>query len=401
MLNKRFTYTLYYLFVLCCANIATAQNEINISKYSNEFLSIGIGARERAMGGATAASTNNIYASYWNPAGLVRYRGNFQLGIMHEDRYTGIAKNDFFGFVKPFGNNRNAFAISAIRLGIDNIPNTFNLVNFDGSLNYDNVAPFSANDYAFNLSFARKSHNQKFSFGFNTKTIYRNVGSFAKAWGFGLDIGFQYQTKHFLTGLMLRDISTTFNAWTFKFTEEQKRILGITGNTIPLRSTELTLPKATLGMAYRAEGKTFQFLMEANVDFTKDGQRNTGYLANKYVNIEPKAGVEIGIKNVLKLRAGINNIQEKTNDFTLKKEIAFQPSVGAGLKIKAFTVEYALTDMGDKEFLPYSNVFALSIDFNGKKSTKLPDKIDKPEKPKSKKENKVQELPEIILEQID
>jgi hypothetical protein len=41
------------------------------AKYSNEFLSLGIGARGLAMSGALAASTNDGYSSYWNPAGLV------------------------------------------------------------------------------------------------------------------------------------------------------------------------------------------------------------------------------------------------------------------------------------------------------------------------------------------
>ena len=39
-------------------------------KYSNEFLSIGVGARAHGMSGAQTALTDDITAAYWNPAGL-------------------------------------------------------------------------------------------------------------------------------------------------------------------------------------------------------------------------------------------------------------------------------------------------------------------------------------------
>jgi hypothetical protein len=40
-------------------------------KYSNEFLSIGIGARALGMGRTQTAVVNDVTAGYWNPAGLL------------------------------------------------------------------------------------------------------------------------------------------------------------------------------------------------------------------------------------------------------------------------------------------------------------------------------------------
>ncbi|MEJ7665627.1 MAG: hypothetical protein WKG07_41965 [Hymenobacter sp.] len=45
------------------------------------------------------------------------------------------------------------------------------------------------------------------------KVIYRNVGSFANAYGFGIDAGVQYNHNGWRLGLMARDITTTFTAW--------------------------------------------------------------------------------------------------------------------------------------------------------------------------------------------
>jgi hypothetical protein len=41
-------------------------------KYSNDFMYIGVGAHNFGMGNAVVASTSDVTAGYWNPAGLVR-----------------------------------------------------------------------------------------------------------------------------------------------------------------------------------------------------------------------------------------------------------------------------------------------------------------------------------------
>ena len=42
----------------------------------------------------------------------------------------------------------------------------------------------------------------------------------------------------------------------------------------------------------------------------------------------------------------------------------FQPNIGVGVKIKALTIDYALTDIGDQSVALYSNVFSLKLDIN-------------------------------------
>ena len=61
-----------YLGVSCIALLFSAiqANAQSSPKYSNEFLSIGLGARALAMSNAMTSTVNDVTAVYWNPAAL-------------------------------------------------------------------------------------------------------------------------------------------------------------------------------------------------------------------------------------------------------------------------------------------------------------------------------------------
>src|SRR6187399_964393 len=75
-------------------------------KYSNEFLSIGVGARGLGMSGAIVASVNDVTSGYWNPAGLTLGKGDLQIGLMHAEYFAGIAKYDYGAFAAPIDATR-------------------------------------------------------------------------------------------------------------------------------------------------------------------------------------------------------------------------------------------------------------------------------------------------------
>jgi hypothetical protein len=337
-------------------------------KYSNEFLNIGAGARGLGMGGAQVASSNDATSGYWNPAGLVVIRENPVVSFMHAEYFAGIGKYDFASVIIPAKNVNRTLGISVLRFAVDDIPNTLFLVEPDGDVNYNNIKTFSSADYAFLLHYAQKfkdEENKKIYFGGNAKIIYRKVGSFASAWGFGIDAGVQYKTNQWQFGLTARDITTTFNAWSFNFTEREKEVLYLTNNDIPVKSTEMTAPRLVAGAARTFRlSKKINLLAEANLDFTFDGKRNT-IISSNFTSIDPHIGVEAEFNKAFYLRAGISNFQKALSDgdtLNQKKVWIYQPSLGAGFKVGNVNIDYAFSNLANQSNPLYTHIFSLRVD---------------------------------------
>ncbi len=340
-------------------------------KYSNEFLTIGAGARAHGMSNAMISHIGDVSAGYWNPAGLTQINTPFQVSAMHAEWFAGIAKYDYISFAKQLkGENNAAFGLSVIRLGIDNIPNTLNLVEPDGTINYNNISTFSAADYAILVSYARdvKLKDKTLSLGGNAKVIRRVIGTFGNAWGFGIDLGAQYRTGNWFFGLMGRDITTTFNAWSFTLKESEKDVFLATDNEIPKSSIEITLPRFILGAAHKFEFKNnYSLLAAIDFDMTTDGQRNV-LISSKTFNIDPHLGLEGAFRDIIFLRGGIGNFQRALDDFNGQKKIlTFQPNFGVGLKLGSLRIDYSLTDIGNVSQVLYSHIFSLTLDLKNKK----------------------------------
>lgn len=338
-------------------------------KYSNEFLNIGIGARAQAMGGANIANVQDVTAGYWNPAALTQLdlQRGFQLGLMHTEWYAGVGKYDYLGAAIPTRGGRGAIGISAIRFGIDDIPNTLSLYDSDGSVNFDNIKSFSATDFAVLFSIAQKigvKGSERLSVGGSVKIVRRKIGSFAQSWGFGIDAAALYKLKHFTFGVNVRDLSNTFNAWRFSFTDKEKEILDFTNNTIPISSLELTKPQIALGMAYNNGFGKITYKTELSLVSTTDGKRNTLISADP-ISISPAAGLEVGYDKLVYARAGISNFQQN-KDFGQAKFWTAQPAFGVGLNIRGINIDYAFTSIGGQGGKSYSHIVSLLLNIKPK-----------------------------------
>lgn len=341
-------------------------------KYSNEFLSIGIDARARAMGNAAIASTQTVTAGYWNPAGLAAIQlEGLQVGAMHTEQFAGVAKYDYLGVVVPLATANRRVGLSIIRFGIDDIPNTLSLFEEDGTINYDNVVPFSAADYAFLLSYGQRITTKKGNLflGGNAKIIYRQIGSFASSWGFGLDAAALYTTGKWRFGVVVRDASNTFNSWSFSLTDQERSVLSLTGNDLPINSVEQTKPQISLGIARSFSlNEKWSLLTEVNGIATTDGERNT-LIAADPISVDLAIGAEVGFRDLLFFRAGVNQFQKDDNLFT-ENFLTVQPTIGMGLRIASFRVDYAFTDVGEQRNQTYSHVISLIMDIKGRAKNK-------------------------------
>ncbi len=342
-------------------------NTAQVAKYSNEFLNVGVSARALAMANANIASVNDVSAGYWNPAGLLFQQSNLQLGLMHAEYFAGIAKYDYIAAAKRIDSNSVA-CLSFIRFGVDNIPNTLDLVDANGNVDYSRIKSFNAVDAAVLLSYARNIIKIKgLKIGGSFKVIRRTLGDFGGSWGFGMDIGGMYDYKKWRFAAMGRDITGTFNAWTYDLTPEAKNTFATTGNEIPNNSVEVTVPKLILGVTRKFYfwKERFSVLAEFNCVNTFDGMRNT-VIRSKVWSCEPMLGMELGYKGFVYFRAGIGNIQKQLNAKGDGFETTYQPNMGVGIKYKVFALDYALTDIGDRSIALYSHIFSLKIDINKK-----------------------------------
>jgi hypothetical protein len=162
---------------------------------------------------------------------------------------------------------------------------------------------------------------------------------------------------------MLRDITTTFNTWTIN-KEELRPIFNQTNNEIPGNSTEITLPKAIFGASrsFKITNKV-DVLASADLVFTFDGRRNV-LVKSRFTSIDPQLGAEFDYEDKFFFRMGVGNFQ-RVKDFSFAEQSnestfwSFQPNVGMGIKLEDFTIDYALTDIGNVAESPYSHVFSI------------------------------------------
>src|SRR6478735_7316893 len=326
--------------ILLAGSVAHAQK-----KYSNEFLNIGVGGRALGMGNVQAGIVKDATAGFWNPAGLTKLDKKYNLVGMHSELFAGIVKNDYGSFATPL-DSMSALGVSVIRVGVDDIADTRRLYNAGGQIQYDSIQFFSVADYAMLVSYARKSNLMKgLSLGANAKIIYRHVGDFASCWGFGFDAGAQLERKGWKLGLMAKDITTTFNAWTMN-SDELADVYAATGNDLPKNSVEITMPRLIFGVGRQfMVGKKFSALLATDLDFTFDGKRNT-LVRTGFVSMDPHIGAEIGYDGIVFLRGGLNNLQQYKN-FNQSDSWKVQPNFGLGVAMRGLTLDLALSKVAD------------------------------------------------------
>ncbi|NMH29468.1 PorV/PorQ family protein [Flavobacterium sp. SE-s28] len=322
-------------------------------------MNIGVDAAALGMSNAVVASTNDVNSVYWNPAGLINLEDK-QVSAMHASYFANIAQYDYIGFAMPI-DDRSAFGFSAMRFGVDDIMNTTQLIDEQGNIDYNRISLFSTADYAFVFSYGRKLQVPGWQYGVNAKVIRRVIGKFANSWGFGFDVGIQFERNDWKFGIMARDITTTYNVWSIDEKEYEKISSAIPGENQELpESAEITMPKLALGISRLYEFHNEMTLLAA-FNLNARFEQTNDIISTSAVSIDPALGFEGGYIDMVFLRAGVGNFQTLTQ-LDGSDRIGFQPNVGVGFKYKGIQIDYALTDLGDQSAALYSNIFSVKVD---------------------------------------
>lgn len=332
-----------------------------VRKYSNEFMNIGVDAAALGMSSAVTSHTSDVNSGYWNPAGLLKLKDN-QMSLMHSSYFANIANYDYAAYAMPL-DRESAIGISLIRFAVDDILNTTQLIDADGNINYDRISLFSTADYGLTFSYARQLPVQGLNYGVNAKVIRRVIGDFASSWGFGLDVGIQFETDNdWKFGVMARDITTTFNAWAIDEEEFATISDAVEGQNQELpESTEITIPKLQIGVSKLVDFN-YDYTLLTSFNLNVRFEENNDLISTSFASINPALGFEFGYIDMVYLRAGLGNFQNELQlDNT--EQLSFQPSFGLGFKYNGIQIDYAFTDIGDQSVALYSNVFSLKLDF--------------------------------------
>ena len=160
---------------------------------------------------------------------------------------------------------------------------------------------------------------------------------------------------------MLRDGTSTFNAWRYSLTDDVIAVFEETGNEIPENGLEVTVPALLLGGGKTVHfGKGFHGTFALGLDCTFDGKRNS-LIKSNVMSIDPHFGMEFDYKKIVALRMGIGNFQQEP-DFDGKMKTTLQINFGVGVNIKnVVAIDYAFTDLGNLSIAQYSHVVSLRV----------------------------------------
>ncbi|MGD8778873.1 MAG: PorV/PorQ family protein [Ignavibacteria bacterium] len=151
-----------------------------------KFLSIGVGARANAMGGAYSSLANDATALYWNPAGIASIN-EYQTAFSHTSLFADINLN-FVGFVIPleeFG--VVGLSVTALDYGEMEVTTEYYPEGTGET--------FTAGSFAFGLSYARNI-TEDFALGITAKYVNEDIYN-SSASGFAFDIGTIFNTPFY------------------------------------------------------------------------------------------------------------------------------------------------------------------------------------------------------------
>ena len=157
------------------------------TKVTGLFLSVPVGAKPTALGGAYTAMADGVYGLYWNPAGISKTE-NYEVIFCHNN-YMLDVNQQFIGITKKIKNTPHniGFSINIFDNG------KFEETLITDAINHQNAGNFNSKDYAVSLTYG-SNRSKKLNFGATMKYIISKISD-AKANALAFAIGWLLNIK--------------------------------------------------------------------------------------------------------------------------------------------------------------------------------------------------------------
>ncbi len=340
-MKKIFSLIVFSIILIFTLEI-DAQVDRKITKVgttAGQFLKIGAGARALGMGNAYTAVSDDIFASYWNPAGMANSAGFGQVAFNHSEWLADIDYDYAAGGMNLGGMGTAYLTLTSLRVPEEKV-RTEDYPEGDGRY-------WDASALAVGLGYAKKL-TDRFSIGFNFKYIQESIWN-SNSNGFALDVGTYYVTP-FNDLVIGASISNFGSKLKLEGRDVQLNIdpdgNGSTGpNNIPgtYETNEYDIPLTfRIGLAMDVV-KTRYFRLKTAVDASHPND-NTEYL---------NAGAEFSYNDLLFLRGGYKSLflDDSEQGLTLGAGIKYELSLGNFIQIN-----YAYADYGRLKDIQYIDV---------------------------------------------
>ncbi len=175
-----------FLITLFNANVF-AQSDNSTSKVGTtvaQFLKIGAGARATGMGGAYTAVSNDIYAVYYNPAGIASAYETGQIAFNHASWLADINYDFAAASINIPDLGVLFFSVTDLSVPEEKVT-TVDYPNGNGQV-------WDASSLAIGVGFAKKL-TEDFSIGVQAKYLRESIWN-SSASGFAIDLGTYYVT---------------------------------------------------------------------------------------------------------------------------------------------------------------------------------------------------------------
>jgi len=274
-----------------------------------EFLTIPVGARATAMGGAVTASIKDATASYWNPAGLAL----MQRGSLTFDYASWLVGIDFgYGTIAmPTSMGTIAFSVTSMQ--------TQEMAVTTVEAQIGTGENFTASSLAFSLSFAREL-TDRFSAGGNVKYVTERIWN-SSANGIAFDVGTIFTTP--FNGIRFGAAIANFGSKMSMLGDELLIVVDIDPNAAGNNQSNRALLKTDkfdMPLTMRV-GLAGEVIRTSNSRLTLSADALAPSNSGQYMNL----GVELALLGELvQLRAGYSEL--------LLEDALRSFAVGAGLQ---------------------------------------------------------------------